>query len=436
MVHFAVIAPPLRGHYAPLSVLAEALIERGHQATFIHQEEARALVDARGASFAPIGAGQPPLDRWTHPMARIRHAIDIGGTMRRMKAMTSMFCVEGPDLMRRIGVDAVIADQLEPGGGLVADHLGLPFVTVATALPMNREPGVPPPFVDWSYDPSPRGLRRNSAGWRVSDFLLRGVNSNIAGNARRLGLEQRASIQDCFSPLLQLAQISAALDFPRRELPSTFHYAGPLRRRKAPNEFPLSPSDGRPTAFASLGTLQGARKGLFARIAKACDRAGVRLIIATGGADPTSLGSLPGDPLIFDWVPQDALLAQVDLVIGHGGMNTTLDALLHGLPMLLIALAFEQPGTAARVVHSGAGLMLDRRRGTTAFARAIRRLLDEPSFALAAMQQERELESAGGVKRAADLIERALGLPALSAIATRARRATDDVRDDSQSESS
>ena len=428
------IAPPLRGHYAPLSVLAETLIRRGHSITFIHQEEARNFLETPGAAFAPIGTSEPPLEQWTGPMARIRHLLDLGGTMKRMRSLTTMICSEAPAILQRIGADAVIADQLEPAGGMVADHLGLPFVTVATALPINREPRVPPPFVNWRFDPSRKGIRRNNGGWMITDRLMRSVDANVAANAARLGIGQRSRIEDCFSKLLQLTQLSSALDFPRSELPRNFHYLGPFRRA-AGDEFPLPPSGGRPTAFASLGSLQGSRIGLFGRIAEACHSAGVRLVIAHGGQGGRDLRSLAGEPLVFDWVPQDAVLRQADLVIGHAGMNTSLDALLHGVPMIVAPLTFEQPGIAARIVRSGAGLMVRRTASARSFERAMRQILNDPSFRARAMEHGAMLRMAGGASRAADLIELSLSPAVSTGAATREHPGTDGARGDSRSES-
>ena len=434
MAHLAVIAPPLRGHYAPLQVLAGELIGRGHRVTFVHQTEARLLVEEHEAGFAELGAAQPAVESFTSPMARIRNVLDLHGTFQRMEDFTTMFCSEAPGLLRSIGADAIIADQLEPAGGMVAEHLSLPFVTVATALPINREKGVPPPFVSWNYDPSRHGIRRNIGGWNITALLLRRVGANIEANAKKLGLPPRFAIEDCFSPLLQLAQLSEALDFPRDELPPSFHYTGPWRKPQS-GKFVLPDACGRPTAYASLGSLQGARVQLFRRIAQACHRAGVRLVIAHGGAGSGEFSSLPGDPLVFDWVPQDQILEQVDMVISHGGMNTTLDALRHGLPMIVIPLTFEQPGTAARVERTGAGLMISSRAHPRTLERAIRCVLDDWSFREAAKRQSAAIKASGGVGLAADLIEQALVAGAPPEASTRERAASGDVRDDIRSES-
>lgn len=438
MTHFAIFAPPLRGHYKPLSNLAAELIERGHRITFVHQPEAEALIEADGAAFEPVGLGEPSVESWTRPMTKIRGIIGLGGMMQRLERFTTTFCQEAPALLRRLQVDAIISDQLEPAGGLVAEHLGIPWVSVADTLPMNREMGIPPPFVPWAYDPSPRGRKRNKSGWVVSDLLLRNFNKAIASNAAALGLRPRCRIEDCFSPILQLAQLVPSLDFPRHELPDTFHYVGPLRRPLPASGFALPPSDGRPTVFSTLGTLQGSRVRMFRKVAEACRRLDLRLVLTQGGLSRYEKAEkLPGDPLIYDWVPQEELLQQVDLMVSHAGINTALEPLAAGVPMVVMPLAFEQPAIGARIAHSGAGLLLSRRCSVGQLTAAVRLIRDDPSYRQRAGAIRDEMKAAGGVVRAADLIEQAPGVAAApTASATKARRAQDDARGDSRSESS
>ena len=407
MAHFAFVAPPLRGHYRPLSNLAAELIARGHRATFIHQAEAAPLVEAAGAGFEAIGASAPPLAGWTAPMARIRGLIGLGGVMSGMARFTDMFCSEAPAALRRIGADALIVDQLEAGGGLVAEHLGLPYASVAVTLPVNREPGLPPPYVGWRYDPSARGESRNRGAWRVADLLMRGVGDSIERNSKRLGLKPRRRLDDCLSQRLQISQMVAGLDFPRRALPAGFHYTGPFRRDAA-EPFDLPAGDGRPLVYCTLGTLQGSRAGLFRKVARACASLDLRLLISQGNCGRLDTGDLPGDPLVYDWVPQEAVLAQADLVVCHGGMNSVLEPLAAGLPMVVMPLAFEQSAIAARLEHAGVARMLSPRASARRLAEAIAEVRDVPAYRERSAAVRREIDAAGGVRRAAGLIEAAL----------------------------
>lgn len=434
MAHFAIIGPPLRGHYKPLSHLAAELISRGHKATFIHHPDARPLVEAEGAAFEPIGTSAPPVSGWTLPMTRIRGIVGLGGMMDGMVRFTSMFTHEAPSVIRRIGADALIVDQLEAGGGLLAEHLGLPFISTANTMPINREEGIPPPYVGWRYDPSERGRRRNRGGWRVTDILLRKVGKSIERNAAMLGLAPRRRLEDCLSPLLQLSQMVPSIDFPRSELPPTFHYTGPFRFREPP-PFEIA-GDGRPLVFCSLGTLQGSRVGLFRKVAGACQRLGIRLLLTQGGHGCVNAATdLPGDPLVYDWVPQEAVLKHSDLIVCHSGVNTVLEPLAEGVPMVLMPLAFEQGAIAARMEHAGVARVLSFRSSAKQLAKAIAEVRKDPAFRARARQVQREMREAGGAVRAADLIEQTLGVSVRREAATTAHEVPGDARDDSRSES-
>lgn len=407
MAHFAFIAPPLRGHCRPFSNLAAELIARGHRATFLHHIDAAPLVEAEGAGFEALGRGSAPIASWTDPMARIRGLIGLGGTLGGMIRFTDMFCREAPAALRRIGADFMIVDQLEPGGGLVAEHLGLPFASIAVTVPINREPGVPPPYVGWRFDPGERGVRRNLGGWRVADLMMRRVGQGIERNAVRLGLTPRRRLEDCLSPRLQISQMVRSLDFPRSKLPAGFHYTGPFRR-SAPGPFELPPGDGRPLVYCTLGTLQGSRAGLFRKVARACAKLNLRLLISQGHRGNLKPGELAGNPMVHDWVPQEAVLAQADLVVCHGGINSALEPLAAGLPMVVMPLAFEQSAIAARLERAGVAKLLSHRSSARRMADAISEVGNVSHFRQRAAAVRSEIEEAGGASRAADLIEAAL----------------------------
>lgn len=407
MAHFAFVAPPLRGHYRPLSNLAAELIARGHRATFLHHGDAAPLVEAEGAGFEPLGEESPPVAGWTGPMGKIRGLAGLGATLGGMTRFTDMFCLEAPAALRRIGADALIVDQLEAGGGLVAERLGLPFASIAVTVPINREPGVAPPYVGWRHDPSPWGTRRNLGGWRVADFLMRGVGDGIERNAGRLGLPPRRRLDECLSPGLQISQMVRSLDFPRKALPAHFHYAGPFRQA-LPGAFELPPGDGRPLVYCTLGTLQGSRSGIFRKVAQACARLDLRLLISQGNRGRLKPGDLPGDALVYDWVPQEAVIAKSDMVVCHGGMNSVLEPLAAGLPMVVVPLAFEQSAVAARLEHSGVARALSPRASGRRLAEAIEEVRANPSYRARAEAVRTEIGEAGSVGRAAGLIESAL----------------------------
>jgi zeaxanthin glucosyltransferase len=304
----------------------------------------------------------------------------------------------------------IVGDQTEAAAGLVARHLGLPYVSVANALPLNREPDVPPPFTGWRYDPSDWGRDRNRGGYRISDLLMRRHARVISDYASRWNLGPLRTIEDCASSFAQISQTVASFDFPRRALPPVFHNVGPLRRGHVSSSFRTPTRDGRPLVYASLGTLQGGRVSLFRRIAEAARRLDLQLVIAHGGGlDRRATARLPGNPAVYDFVPQEEVLRQANLAVLHGGLNTVMDALSAAVPIVAIPIAFEQGAIAARLEHAGAGARVGRRFLTAGrLVRTLREVLGTPSYAVAAGRLADEVAAAGGVVRAADIVETVL----------------------------
>ncbi len=413
MTHFAVIAPPFLSHVRALEALACELIERGHRVTWFHQVDVHALIDDRRIGFAPVGGRSHPAGSLAGVVVRAAHPgspLGLRRVIADMSAATEMLCNEAPALFDAWRIDAVIADQMEAAGGLLAASRSLPWVSVACALPIDREPELPLPVMPWGYADSPAALQRNAGSTRVYDWFMGSHGRAIAGCATALGLAGRKDLLDCVSPTLQLSQTIEGFDFPRRSPPAGFHHVGPLRhavRVESVLEWPVSSS--RPFVFASLGTLQGGRMGLFRRIARACRQIDAQLLVAhCGGLDASRETILrrEGATWVTDFAPQRAVLARADVLVTHAGLNTVMDALAAGTPMLALPIGFDQPGVAARIVHAGIGL---RRSAGFASARsigdALRELIDEAAYARRAAALGADIASAGGSDRAADLIE-------------------------------
>jgi zeaxanthin glucosyltransferase len=179
-------------------------------------------------------------------------------------------------------------------------------------------------------------------------------------------------------------------------------------------DFPWSRLDqGRPLVYASMGTLQNGVLQTFRMIAEACVCVGVdlQLVISLGGGqDPALLGDLPGDPIVVGYAPQLELIQRSALTISHGGLNTALESLAWGVPMVVLPVAYDQPGVGARVEWSGVGRSIPVGRLTVDRLRdAVRTVLGNPAYGERASQLRTSIDAADGLNRAADLIERAFG---------------------------
>lgn len=405
LAHISFILPPLRGHVEPANALGRCLLQRGHRVSMCLDRDSGDLVHP-DLEHIPLDL---PLGRqqFEQTMSLATQPHHLLATIQTMASRTDTLCAVLPNIFRAHSIDVVISDQTEAAGALVARALSKIDISFAAALPLNRDDSVPPAYVGWRYGTGPWRKTLNRGGYRVADWLMLPLSRTIRRNARQFGLDGVGKLEDCFSERLQLFQCPAGFDFPRSRLSPAAHYVGPLRLEK-PEKFAVH-SDGRPIAFCSLGTVQGWRFSIFEAAAATAERLGLQLMIAHNGKlNPDQITQLSSRAIVYDFVPQLQLLRQASLAILHAGLNSTLDALSCGVPVVAIPLAFEQAAIAARLERSGAGLIVERYLVRAKLTKACEAALNSSSLRTSAKRLAQQIADAGGVNRAADLVEQAL----------------------------
>ena len=106
-------------------------------------------------------------------------------------------------------------------------------------------------------------------------------------------------------------------------------------------------------------------------------------------------------------VPQTRIIPQVDLVITHGGNNTTTESMHFGKPMIVLPLFWDQYDNAQRVHERGFG----RRLATYDFAdeellAAVEELLGDSALRQRCAELGAQIRSEDGLRVGADVIER------------------------------
>ncbi|HTK10315.1 MAG TPA: macrolide family glycosyltransferase [Ktedonobacteraceae bacterium] len=185
-----------------------------------------------------------------------------------------------------------------------------------------------------------------------------------------------------------------------------FLFVGPsIAPRNDAQALHLAPTE-QPLLFISLGTIFNNRAAFFRQCFQAFGQQPLQVILACGSnVDIDSLGEIPANFLVRPYVPQLDVLRQTTVFVTHGGMNSTMEALYYGVPLVVIPQMVEQAMTAQRVSELQLGLMLQPEQVTVeALQAAVREVLNNPGFKERATQMQGEIQQAGGYKRAADAI--------------------------------
>jgi zeaxanthin glucosyltransferase len=324
---------------------------------------------------------------------------------------------DSPDAIREARVDALLIDETDMSG-TVAEHLGIPFVSIAIVPPFLDDDTVPPFYFGWPSGRDWFGRFRNRLARRLISLMTRPLAEVLNTQRREWGLKPIFRPTDSLSRIAQIAQLPRAIEFEAAQRLDILHYTGPWvnAAQRATVAFPWERLDemagGRPLVYASLGTLQNGAEPVFRAIAEACAGLPMQLVLSLGGGlDEERLGKLAGDPLVVRFAPQLELIKRAHVVITHAGINTALETLRAGVPLVAIPLGNDQPGVAARVAARGAGVVIPKSKlSAERLRRAVQLVLNEPGYRARAQELGRGLREIDGPAMAAEIIERTLNL--------------------------
>lgn len=315
------------------------------------------------------------------------------------------------EILARQQPDVIVEDNVVCFPALLTH--GAPFVRIMSCNPLELPgPDVAPPYsglpaddrAEWDafrteYDRTHRPMWADFDAW---------VRDQGAPGLPDLEFLQR-------SPHLNLYVYPAELDYTdRRPLDGTWQrLESSVRRTDAPFELPDMLRDrpaGSALVYLSLGSLGSADVELMRRLVDVLARSPHRFIVSKGPQHDQF--ELAPNMWGAEFLPQTSILPQVDLVITHGGNNTTTEAFHFGKPMILLPLFWDQYDNAQRVHEQGYGVRL----ATYAFTDdemlgAVDRLAGDTDLRSRMAAIGERIRGEDGVRLAAERIE-AVGLRA------------------------
>jgi UDP:flavonoid glycosyltransferase YjiC (YdhE family) len=386
--HFLLASWGTLGNLSPLLTAGRRLRDNGHHVRVMADPAMRAEVEAAKFNFvtwrrAPIGEAADPAD-----------FSDMRDWLRRaMFVPAAAYAADVQDEIGRMPTDAVLSLDILFGAALGAEASDVSLAFLSPHVSIRTLPGMPPATSGLGQPRTPQERAEVDA---ASAGLAAVMNASlpILNRARAdLGLPMLADVMHLFDRADRLLlATSRAFDFQADSLPANFRYVGPLL--DVPNwskslqakswQAPWSAQSKRPRALVACSTGAQGQRDLFQRVLDAIGTIDIEALATTGPNLDVAELRAPKNVHVLRGAPHDLVMKDVSLVVSQGGHGTVTRSLVNALPQLILPMARDQAGNAARVEAKGAGLRLPPTASEAEIATAVNRLITEPQFKAAA----------------------------------------------------
>jgi zeaxanthin glucosyltransferase len=411
---------PLSGHLNPMTSLARKLQSRGNDLVLLGVPDVEPFARAAGLEFAPYGEQEFPAGSIAKLWGQVAklHGMEVTEfTLQQLSPNMIKATLEHlPKTLAETGVDALVIDRTMYFVELQAMYAGIPFVHVWNFLNLDFSGSTPACFNTWPYETTPEARTRYAELVQAIGGALAPIVEVAQPYARELGIELDWTDPNAtLSPLAVLSQIPKEFDFPGIPWPAQFHYTGPYHDGKGrePVPFPWEQLTGKPLIYASMGTLVNGLEAVYRTILEAVGpMQDVQVVLSAGNnVDVDRIGLIPSNTIVVRKAPQMELLQRASLCITHAGLNTAMEALAQGVPIVAIPIGYDQPGVAARIAYHGAGEFIEVDDLTPErLLTLIQQVRTTPGYRLKARHFQKVIAKARGLDKAAETIERAFGI--------------------------
>lgn len=413
---YAILCSPVPGHLNPMCSLGNELKNRGHQVIVYNIADCKKNIERYSLEHRIIGSDLFPIDSLNKKWSKISKSSGLKAyfeTLAVHKEISHIMCRDIPGLAKEDKVDLLIIDQIQFQGKFIAQFCQIPFVTVACAIHLNRDsnPKYPPPITSWL----PQEMTLLKQLYAKFLYILGDIFKNpslIVANkwARKNSMKIYKSLDDTFSDKLQIIASLDSFDFQRIDKINNAHFVGDLVSdlRQGEVNFPWGKINNKKIVYAALGTIHTGIVEYYQIIDDAFAHfPDLQLVLSLGNNKSSIDHSIFKNAIVVSYAPQVDLIKKSYFVINHAGTNAVTECLKFGVPMICIPIANDQPAVAARVVHSGVGLRISPSKLTVEkLVESIKKIIaQEATYKNNTLRFANEIHQAGGVKRAADLIE-------------------------------
>ncbi|HJP78813.1 MAG TPA: macrolide family glycosyltransferase [Pseudonocardiaceae bacterium] len=383
--NFLFVTAPAAGHVNPALPLVAELTRRGHRVSFATGPAHLAAASAAGASTVELP--------WTLDPTGLSR--DTFSTTSFIGLLDNLLTTAAPaldalvDTAHERGTDAVCFDAtVAPIAAALAERLGVPAISLIPSMAVNEHLPL--------------------AELLPPDF--RPDNEALVGYATRL--YQFSGEQGLAAPLAPMAIppvpltvvfVPPAFQIAADTFDETYRFVGPTAAPETADWTP--PADDRPILLVSLGSAFTDRPDVFRACADAFADTDWHVLMSIGRTSRADLGPVAANIELAEYLPQQAILRHASAFISHAGMNSIMEALAVGVPLVTLPQVPEQALNARRVAELGLGAVLDSDNLSPALiADTVDKIRSDESVRDRLDWMTREIAAAGGAVAAADAV--------------------------------
>jgi UDP:flavonoid glycosyltransferase YjiC (YdhE family) len=325
------------------------------------------------------------------------------------------------EIVARTRPDVIVEDNVISFPALLT--AGVPFVRIVSCNPLEvADPALPPAFSGYPAGDQDQQKRagqnqaeQNQAQWpefrAEYDRVHRAMWAEFSDWVASQGAPPLPDLEFIHSGQANLYVYPEIADYrrPRPLGPGWHRLDSSVRETDEPftRPGPLAGGGGALIYF-SLGSLGSADVALMRRVIDSLAATPHRYIVSKGPLHAEL--DLASNMYGAEFLPQTSVIPRADLVITHGGNNTTTECLHFGKPMIVLPLFWDQHDNAQRVDELGLGVRLDAYRFTDAQLHgALARLLGDTALRDRLARTAADIQRRQGLRRAADVIESTAG---------------------------
>ncbi|XP_069819166.1 UDP-glucuronosyltransferase 3A1-like isoform X2 [Dendropsophus ebraccatus] len=316
------------------------------------------------------------------------------------------------DFLKKEQYDIAIIDAFNPCTFFISEKLGIPYISIfsgnignAIAVGLPSPPSYVPTFASQLTDRMNFMERLKNTlmyiGSYIAENSVQAIFNDIA--ERHFPADSRPSLSDLYHKAeLWIYNVDFSIEFARPLLPHILCIGG-LRAKPANPvsqdlEDYIAESAESGFIMVTLGSMLSSipRMDLVKEINSAFAKIPQKVIWRYKASDwPEGLEVAPNVRLL-DWVAQNDLLGhpKIRLLVTHGGMNSMMEAVYHGVPVLGIPLFGDQFNNLIRVKAKRMGEYIPATEIMAEnFADAIRNIVGNKSYKTSVMKQSVILRS-------------------------------------------